>query len=293
MSASVVLAIAGFAVLILLAIILVRRLPLVSLGISLYLLSHLLESTFIPLEISFEHRNYFGLFGVLLSIVTLTVSALQALNRNWSGFLYVAVVLVLGVQTWQRAIEWSSELSHNTIAAEGQPESRRAQISYSNTLARLGRIDEAIEVLNKGYLAGIDSVYFSLAILNLKSRVGRVDSSDIQNSVQTLSQNSITVSHAHLLLDVNRNVQSRLVSRPDIQELITLFEAVQKSPKIRLNERGRATLLRHLAELLVDDERWDEAANVVQRALVINSEDEKIQSLKSLIDEKTAVAELN
>jgi hypothetical protein len=47
------------------------RLPLVSLGISLFLGCHLLTGTILPLELVYEHRNYFASFGLLLAIVPL------------------------------------------------------------------------------------------------------------------------------------------------------------------------------------------------------------------------------
>jgi hypothetical protein len=48
-----------------------RRYPLVALGIALYLGCHLLTSTILPLELIYEHRNYFASFGLLLAIVPL------------------------------------------------------------------------------------------------------------------------------------------------------------------------------------------------------------------------------
>jgi len=48
-----------------------RRRPLVSLGIALFFGCHLLTGTILPLELVYEHRNYFASFGLLLAIVPL------------------------------------------------------------------------------------------------------------------------------------------------------------------------------------------------------------------------------
>ena len=45
--------------------------PLVALGIALFLGCHLLTGTILPLELVYEHRNYFASFGLLLAIVPL------------------------------------------------------------------------------------------------------------------------------------------------------------------------------------------------------------------------------
>ncbi len=46
-----------------------RRLPLAALGIALFLGCQLLTGTILPLELIYEHRNYFASFGLLLAIV--------------------------------------------------------------------------------------------------------------------------------------------------------------------------------------------------------------------------------
>jgi len=45
-----------------------QRRPLLALGILWFFAAHLLTSNVIPLELVFEHRNYFALFGVLLAL---------------------------------------------------------------------------------------------------------------------------------------------------------------------------------------------------------------------------------
>lgn len=46
-----------------------RRRPLVAMGIALYLGCHLLTGTILPLELVYEHRNYFASFGLLLIVI--------------------------------------------------------------------------------------------------------------------------------------------------------------------------------------------------------------------------------
>ncbi|MCZ7654258.1 MAG: hypothetical protein M5R42_08160 [Rhodocyclaceae bacterium] len=43
------------------------RMPLTAFGLAWFLIGHGLESTFLPLEIAHEHRNYVPLFGILLA----------------------------------------------------------------------------------------------------------------------------------------------------------------------------------------------------------------------------------
>ena len=57
---------AGMAALVLL---MRKRRPLTALGIALFLGCHLLTGTILPLELIYEHRNYFASFGLMLAII--------------------------------------------------------------------------------------------------------------------------------------------------------------------------------------------------------------------------------
>jgi hypothetical protein len=46
-----------------------KRQPLVALGIALFFGCHLLTGTVLPLELIYEHRNYFASFGLMLAII--------------------------------------------------------------------------------------------------------------------------------------------------------------------------------------------------------------------------------
>jgi hypothetical protein len=46
-----------------------KRRPLTALGIALFLGCHLLTGTVLPLELIYEHRNYFASFGLMLAII--------------------------------------------------------------------------------------------------------------------------------------------------------------------------------------------------------------------------------
>jgi len=87
-----------------------RRWPLVSLGILWFFISHALESSFLPLEMVFEHRNYLAIYGPLLGLVLVA----QALNRRLAlrlratGLVIVAIALALTGLTFLRVQQWSS-----------------------------------------------------------------------------------------------------------------------------------------------------------------------------------------
>ncbi|NCF29829.1 MAG: hypothetical protein GWP69_20830 [Gammaproteobacteria bacterium] len=90
----------------------VRRRALWSFALLWYLVGHSLESTFVSLELVFEHRNYLPSFGILFATAYYLVWGLDRLLRK-RRLVYPVVgllVLVLAFTTFTRAGAQSSEL---------------------------------------------------------------------------------------------------------------------------------------------------------------------------------------
>lgn len=104
-----------------------RRLPLLSFGILWFFAGHLLESTILPLELVFEHRNYLPCFGLLLGCVgTFHTLAADATQRRLVTVGLCCCVLLMGLVTAQRAYQWRSELEFARTETLHHPESARA-----------------------------------------------------------------------------------------------------------------------------------------------------------------------
>lgn len=114
-------------VLIVIAIWLRNRRPLVSLGIAWFFAAQLLTATIVPLELVYEQRMYFASIGVLLAAGTLLLGlrwkiALPILR----GFIVAVAVLWFATATNLRAREWSNPLGLAVTEADRHPESPRA-----------------------------------------------------------------------------------------------------------------------------------------------------------------------
>lgn len=109
-----------------------KRLPLLALGIALYFAAHVMTATIIPLELAYEHRNYFASFGLLVAVVPLLVpiplasgSSPRLVVPRWATL--GAVLLYWTGQTAVTATAWSSPLSLAEELAARAPNSGRAQ----------------------------------------------------------------------------------------------------------------------------------------------------------------------
>jgi len=120
-----------------------RRHPLLAFGIGFFLLGHVLESTFIPLELVFDHRQYLPALGVLLPVAALTLRprvpegprGLVAV-APWAAI--VCLCVFFAGHTYLRAQEWGDPLQFALRSAERQPDSPRSQMVAAGILQILG-----------------------------------------------------------------------------------------------------------------------------------------------------------
>lgn len=132
---STAFALAGIAALLIAALLVRRRRPLVALGIAWFLGAQLLTATVMPLELVFEHRNYFASLGVCIAVadLLLLVPAHESARRI-GAVLAVLWLLLLGMTTWLRANEWSSPMRFASTEATKHPRSPRSGYEYSRLL---------------------------------------------------------------------------------------------------------------------------------------------------------------
>jgi hypothetical protein len=117
-----------------------KRWPLVSLGIALFFGAHLLTATILPLELVYEHRNYFASFGLLLAVIPLLTIGIWRQAPQWTQSFVLArstalvtLMLLWTFETAITAIAWGSPLSLAESLASRAPNSPRAEYELGRT----------------------------------------------------------------------------------------------------------------------------------------------------------------
>lgn len=116
-----------------------HRAPLVSFGIAWFLIGHAMESTFLPLEIAHEHRNYLPLFGVLVALASIV---LEAVKRNGALktillSLTLAAVIYFPLVTSLRSHQFGDDGRRTQVEAQHHRLSSHAQFDAGSYLATL------------------------------------------------------------------------------------------------------------------------------------------------------------
>jgi len=112
-----------------------NRRPLASLGLAWFFAAHALTATIIPLDLVYEHRNYFASLGVILALADAWswVSA-RLPTKAFAWLVPACFLLLLGATTHLRAREWSNPLRLAESEAAKRPQSPRATYGYARQL---------------------------------------------------------------------------------------------------------------------------------------------------------------
>ncbi|MBF0172220.1 MAG: hypothetical protein HQL83_02115 [Magnetococcales bacterium] len=124
----------------------------ISFGILWFFTGHLLESTFLPLELYFEHRNYLPLLGITFIIAGGLLQVYrhaQTMRARILTLLLGGVIVVpLGLLSREESMLWGQPFRQALVWAEENPESMRALLNWGNVLYAVDLVDTAQELLD-------------------------------------------------------------------------------------------------------------------------------------------------
>jgi Flp pilus assembly protein TadD len=141
------ISIGAISALIVLAILIARREPLLSYSILWFFGNLVIESSVIGLELVFEHRNYLPSMFAILAIVSLVVRYMRP-HPRFAGLGVVALCAVgtlFTAWTFERNKVWVDEIALYQDSAAKSPQKARPHNNLGAALSRRGRLQEAID----------------------------------------------------------------------------------------------------------------------------------------------------
>lgn len=151
------------------ATVLRRRFPVISFAVFWYLAGHLIESSVVPLELYFEHRNYLPLIGPIGALAFLVVRAHTRLRAfaiasvaAYAGLLSVTLSLVTAT--------WGQPLQAAISQYEENPRSERAIGFLFAHLRALGATGPALRLVDRAIERGVAVPRYRVAEILLACR---------------------------------------------------------------------------------------------------------------------------
>lgn len=120
------------------------------LAIAFYFVGQLLESSWLPLELMFEHRNYLPAALIFLPLAIGLVQRTTATSR-WPIWTAVILLSIATLLTFKRADEWGKPFTQALSWAHQHPDSARAQSYLANFWEQTGNYPEAERLLDQAF----------------------------------------------------------------------------------------------------------------------------------------------
>ena len=128
----------------------IRLRPLFALGVFWFFAGHAVTATVIPLELVFEHRNYFPSIGLLLAFVSILLLEPGIKFFFMRRVVALLVVVFFATQTTLAAREWSDPQRLSVAFVKKNPDSLLSQHEFARALFRKAE-DSSGDVKNQLY----------------------------------------------------------------------------------------------------------------------------------------------
>jgi protein O-mannosyl-transferase len=271
---------AGHIALFSLAVLTGRRYPLFSFGILFYYITHLVESSLIPIrDVMFEHRAYLPNAGLCLSSgwLLFVLSGKKIGGRIAAGTVGVTLLVVCGVLAWQRNEVWRDPISLWHDSAIHAPNKARPWDEYGKHLLQQGKTQEAVTVFQetverihgKGVAPGLvmeETAAINLVIALEKSgqpeAALQVADDFLTRKAKPINKSKVLTNKGNLFFRLNRLAEAEKSYR----QAIKVF-------------KKNLTPMNNLAVLMMAQGRLDEAEELLGVALSIDPEFEASRSL--------------
>lgn len=255
---STILTVSGLLGLTITGTLLTKKEPIIALGIFWFLLSHTLESTVLPLELKFEHRNYTAMYGLLLA----SVYGFYRFTAFTRFILYAKVflgifILLLSYQTFNRASIWAEKEILVQFESRFQPNSFR--LMYTLIFEDLAINDFASAREKTLLLRNARSWDASPAMIDIMidcTEVASPTNTRAINSTRYVNESLPLIKNTHRLGSMpftlsilNLMTTSGLCSNISAQELVDLYKAALANPRVTSRPIRQYNLLLQLARV--------------------------------------------
>lgn len=215
-----------------LSVIVRRRWKLFSLAVLWFFAGHLLEGTFLPLELYFEHRNYLPMLGGAFALSF----GLLSISTSKRRLVIPGIILLLIVEsaiTFASSKVWGDKQAIAILWSAERPGSQRAQLTAINYWANSGEWQRFREQLDKATATQPNIANWPI----YRFAAERCSDDSLESLGASISDIEITLANAEFdygslegirwILDQQTDRQCKITP----EEMQQIFDALLASPK--------------------------------------------------------------
>lgn len=253
----------------------INKYPLISFAILFFFLNHVIESSIIPLELVFEHRNYLPSLFLFVPVAAGLKWAIDyyAWKKKSMATVIIAfvtlLVMALGIGTYVRNMAWVNERTLWQDALEKAPGSARP---YHNLAAgyysKIGNYAKAKQLCEKA-MNLYDSTQHKAKVLSMEN---------IANAYAKKDQDYEKVAKIYKqVLEINPDRQSSRYHLVLALTQISKFdEALEHNIQLLLNQPERIEYLNTKSFIHLKKNEPEKALPILVKAIRQNPDDERV-----------------
>ncbi|HEU0259544.1 MAG TPA: hypothetical protein VFR57_09025 [Burkholderiales bacterium] len=212
-----------------------RRQPFLSFATLWFLGGHLLESTVIPLELYFEHRNYLPLLGPVLAAAWVAKRFWDTASTPATRYAYASLGLAGAISfagiTWVEARTWAHPVQQVVVWASERPTSQRAQYALGVQYLYAGRYAEASAAWERAHASAPQESYFILARMLLGCMAHNVPVPETREVVLRIANGALRPVDVELLDNLARQLERGTCRRIPIDDALAVADAFLSNHK--------------------------------------------------------------
>ncbi|MFT3806892.1 tetratricopeptide repeat protein [Arenimonas sp.] len=160
------------------------RMPRFSAAILFFFAGHVLESTVVPLELYFEHRNYLPAMLLFWPLAHVIVGWQRPVA--WRAALAIGLLALLSFTTWQRASLWGQPDRLAQLWAARNPDSPRAQANAALALMGQKQPELAARILLPLWQARPYELQLAFNYVNARCAMGGITTQEAEAVARSL-----------------------------------------------------------------------------------------------------------
>ena len=253
------LSIIAIITLIAIAFIVRKKHPIIALGIGWFFIGHILESTIIPLEMIYEHRNYLPSVGLILIVSHISSHAILRFKKLnlYKHYIFFITVAIFSTITYVRASQWSDPINFAYFEALHHPNSLRAShilgLEYKGMVEQgYGEYrDDAYKYLDKASQLGERRLFSEFSLIQLAHSLNEpANPIWIDRMTKKLSVPVLRIEDILIIKELTLCKNSTCLLPRDASEV--LFDAIKSNPRLNLDSRIEASYYSARANFILE-----------------------------------------
>ena len=274
-------AIAALAALAAVGIILLRRAPLIGMGILWFFVGHLLESTFVPLEMVYEHRNYLPSIGIAIAVGAAIFRLAERLGKPAvSIVISLLLMATLLLINYHRSNNWQNAIRQHQADVMHHPQSGRALVAAGTAFAKHSNDtngedwDTAIAYLQRARSLTPSILPETSLMIYSYASGNPIDPAWFDAALAKLSHRPVSASDVSALYALTEQLSKNKTPILSEKQAITLYETALNHPQSHLLRQRRQNIYHYYGRYLSRNWRKPETAtNWLEQRLQTHPDD--------------------